>query len=95
MPKIKTSNVLLCILGSAILSFGLYNIHNFSGVTEGGILGATLLLQHWLHISPAVSGFLMNAICYFIGWRLLGSGFIPYSVVAGGGFSLFYAIDYY
>ena len=92
MPKISWKNVLLCLVGSAILSFGLYNIHSLSGVTEGGILGATLLLQHWLHLSPAVTGFIMNAICYYIGWRLLGSSLIAYSIVAGGGFSLFYAL---
>ena len=34
----------------------------------------------------------MNAICYFMGWRLLGHEFIAYSVVAGGGFSVFYAV---
>ena len=92
MPKVSWKNVLLCLIGSAILSFGLYNIHSLSGVTEGGILGATLLLQHWLHLSPAVTGFILNAICYYIGWRLLGSSLIAYSIAAGGGFSLFYAI---
>lgn len=92
MPKINWKNVCLCLVGSAILSFGLYNIHNLSGVTEGGILGATLLLQHWLGISPAVSGFVLNAVCYYIGWRLLGWSVVGYSIVAGGGFSLFYAI---
>ncbi|MBQ9938621.1 MAG: hypothetical protein IJO96_03720, partial [Oscillospiraceae bacterium] len=37
---LKKSAVIL--LGSAILSFGLYNVHELSGVTEGGILGLTL-----------------------------------------------------
>ena len=81
-----------CLIGSAILAFGLYNIHAFSGVTEGGLLGLTLLLHHWLHLSPAVSGFVLNFLCYFIGWRTLGRSFLLYSFVAGGGFSLFYAI---
>ena len=89
---LQTKNVVLNIAGSAILAFGLYNIHSLSGVTEGGILGMTLLLQHWLHLSPAVSGFIMNAVCYLIGWRLLGHSFIAYSIIAGGSFSLFYAI---
>ncbi|MBQ3048394.1 MAG: YitT family protein [Oscillospiraceae bacterium] len=87
---LKKSAVIL--LGSAILSFGLYNVHELSGVTEGGILGLTLFFRHWLNISPAVSGFILNGICYIIGWRVLGKGFIGYSIVAGGGFSLFYAI---
>ena len=83
--------VLMCLIGSAILSFGLYNIHALSGVTEGGILGMTLLLHYWFNISPAVSGFVMNAVCYLIGWKSLGKNFVAYSIVAGGGFSVFYA----
>ena len=82
----------MALLGSAILSFGLYQIHSMAGVTEGGVLGMTLLLHHWLDLSPAVSGLVMNAACYLLGWRLLGREFIAYSIVAGGGFSLFYWI---
>ena len=37
----------IILLGSGILSFGLYNIHERTNVTEGGVLGMTLLLQHW------------------------------------------------
>lgn len=84
--------VLMNLAGSAVLAFGLYNIHALSGVTEGGILGATLLLHHWFHISPAWSGLVMNAVCYLLGWKLMGAGFVLYSLVAGGGFSLFYAL---
>lgn len=80
------------LLGSAILAFGLYNVHAFSGVTEGGVLGLTLLLHHWLGVSPSVSGFVLNAACYLFGWRTLGRAFLFYSAVAGGGFSVFYAI---
>lgn len=91
-PQLKPKNCVLALLGSAILAFGLYNVHAMSGVTEGGVLGMTLLLHHWFHISPAVSGFIMNTACYLMGWKLLGKEFIAYSFVAGGGFSLFYAI---
>lgn len=83
---------ILCVVGSAILSFGLYNIHALSGVTEGGVLGMTLLLHHWFNISPAISGFVMNALCYLIGWKLLGASFILYSAISGGCFSAFYAL---
>lgn len=91
-PKLKLKNCILALLGSAVLAFGLYNIHALSGVTEGGVLGMTLLLHHWFNISPAVSGFVMNTACYIMGYKLLGREFIAYSFVAGGGFSLFYAI---
>ena len=85
-------SVFLSLLGSTVLAFGLYNIHSFSGVTEGGQLGLTLLLQHWFHISPAISTAVINVICYWIGWKLLGKPFIAHSAVATGGFSLIYWI---
>ena len=84
--------ILLCICGSAVLAFGLYQIHSLGVVTEGGVLGMTLLLHHWLNISPAVSGFVMNGICYGMGFRVLGKTFALYSALSGGTFSLFYAI---
>lgn len=89
---IKPKKCVLALLGSAILAFGLYNVHALSGVTEGGVLGMTLFLHHWVGLSPAVTGLVMNAICYLMGWKLLGKEFIAYSIVAGGGFSVFYAI---
>ena len=89
---LKPGQVALALLGSAILAFGLYHVHSLSGVTEGGVLGLTLFFHHWLDISPARSGLVLNAACYLLGWRLLGREFIVCSAVAGGGFSLFYAI---
>lgn len=90
--KLEPGKILQALAGSAILAFGLYNVHSLSGVTEGGILGMTLFLQHWFSISPAWSGFIMNMACYLIGWRTLGNGFILCSAVAATGFSVFYAI---
>lgn len=81
-----------CLLGSMILAFGLYQIHNTAQITEGGILGMTLLLQQWFHISPAVSGLILNALCYGFAFCCLGKGFLWYSFVSSAGFSVFYAI---
>ena len=92
IPRLKLKNCLSILLGSAILSFGLYNVHSISGVTEGGVLGLTLLLEHWFGISPSVTGLILNGLCYLLGFKMLGREFIAYSVVAGGGFSLFYAV---
>ncbi len=83
---------LLTLIGSAILAFGLYHVHSVSSVTEGGVLGLTLLLHHHFHISPALSGAILNAVCYLFGWRILGKRFVLYSILAGGFFSVFYAI---
>lgn len=88
--KLKFSNFLIAFLSSALQAFGMYNIHALSDITEGGVLGAVLLIDHWLHISPAVSGFVLNAACYLLGWRTLGKEFIAYSLIAACGFSSAY-----
>ena len=92
LPHLKLRNCLFLILGSAILAFGLFNVHSFSGVTEGGTLGLTLFFDHWFHISPAVTSLVLNGICYLIGWRVLGKDFIAYSAVCCLAFSFFYWI---
>ena len=90
--KLKLSNTLIAFFSSTLQAFGMYHIHAISDITEGGVLGAVLLIQHWLHISPALSGFLLNAACYLLGWRTLGKTFIGYSLVAACGFSSCYWI---
>ncbi len=88
----KLKNVLMQLLGSGILAFGLYHIHSVAGITEGGSLGLTLLLDHWFSLSPAVSGFVLNVLCYGLGWRTLGKEFIAYSAIATAAFSAVYAL---
>lgn len=92
LKKIKLSSVLLLVGGSALLAFGIYNVHSISNVTEGGILGLTLLLEYWFGISPSVSGFFLTVLCYFLGWKLLGKRFLAYSFISAIGFSVFYGI---
>ena len=88
----KYSNGITAFLSSALQAFGMYHIHAMADITEGGVLGATLLLEHWFGISPAITGFVMNATCFFLGWRILGRLFIAYSLIAAIGFSTGYGI---
>ena len=89
---IKLKSCIIAIFSSIFLAFGLYHVHSLSGVTEGGVLGLNLLLEYWFHISPSVTNFVVSAICYFLGWRLLGRVFIIYSAVAAASFSISYRI---
>lgn len=89
---IKIKNCVVIALSSAFLAFGLYHVHAVSAVTEGGVLGLTLLLENWWGLSPAISGLALNAGCYLMGWRLLGRGFLAYSAVSALSFSLSYKI---
>lgn len=64
------------LLGAAVLSFGLFNVHSQSQITEGGILGLTLFLNHWTGISPGVFSFVLDLTCYAAGWKFLGTAFL-------------------
>lgn len=92
MLKLNPVNCLILFFASAFQAFGIYNIHAVADVTEGGIFGLTLLLEHWLSLSPAISSFVLNAACFLLGWRTLGRTFIGYSVIAAIGYSLGYGL---
>lgn len=90
--SVRLKNILIGVLGSAVLSFGIYNVHDVADITEGGILGLNLLIEYWLGISPTYTNFVLTALCFFIGWRALGNAFIVYSAFFTGAFSVFYRI---
>lgn len=90
--KLNYKKIILGVSGSAIVAFGVYNVHNVADITEGGILGLNLLLEYWLGISPAFTNAILTVICFLIGWKALGRDFIVYSLFFTGAFSLFYRI---
>lgn len=96
MPRFFSNlNSISCIfafLASGLQAFGMYNIHALSGVTEGGIFGLILLLDHWFGLSPAITSFVLNSSCYLLGWKTLGKSFVGYSLVAAFGYSVTYAL---
>ena len=85
-------NVITGVLGAAVVAFGIYNVHDVADITEGGILGLNLLLDHWFGISPAYTNLALTALCFAIGWKVLGRDFVVYSAFFTGGFSLFYRL---
>lgn len=85
------ANCVIAVIASAIIAFGLYNVHSYANITEGGVLGLTLLLEYWFGISPAITNFVASALCYALGWRLLGGRFLAYSAIATVSYSAFYA----
>lgn len=91
----KCSAVWHCLAAAfcgAVQAFGTYNIHAVAGITEGGVLGALLLLRHWLHISPAVSSVILNAGCYLFGLKTFGKSFLIYSFFSVCGYSVGYSV---
>lgn len=67
------------LLGSAILSFGMYNIHQQADITEGGVFGMNLLVHHWFGISVAFIAPVLDLLCYSIAFKHLGKKFLVLS----------------
>ncbi|MFV0344451.1 MAG: YitT family protein [Anaerocolumna sp.] len=69
-------------LGLCISSFGVYNIHQQSNITEGGAIGLILFIHHWTGLSPSIVSPLVDMVCYGIALRFLGWNFLKLSAVS-------------
>lgn len=56
------------------------------------MLGLSLLIYHWLHISPGISGFIMDAVAMAAGAVILKSSFLLDSLIASACYSLWYLL---
>ena len=92
IKKERIYNYIIVFIGATILSCGIYNIHHYCGITEGGELGLELLVDHWFHISPSFTAVIMDLLFYTLAWYKLGNSFLEYAIVATGSYSLTYRI---
>lgn len=91
--QIFTVRRILCILlGTAICSFGIYNIHRQTGVTEGGVLGMIVLLNYWFDISPSILSVSLDLLCYALAFRRLGVRFLIISGASSLSLSMFFRL---
>lgn len=63
LEEITVKKILIIMLGAGICSFGIHNIHQRTNITEGGVIGLMLLIEHWLHISPAYITPILDLAC--------------------------------
>ena len=90
--ELTLKRIFFIIVGSAIFTFGIHNIHSRVDITEGGIIGLMLLIEHWTGLSPAVITPILDCLCYLLAFKFLGSGFIIVSAVSTVTVSLFYKL---
>ena len=90
LEGLSVYKVLLIILGAAVCSFGIHNIHQRTAITEGGVIGMMLLIDRWLGLPPAVITPVLDITCYVLAFRYLGGQFIKISVISTLSVSLFY-----
>lgn len=84
--------IALIMVGAMICSFGIHNIHQQTGITEGGVIGLMLLAEHWLGVSPAYITPVLDISCYILAFKYLGGRFIKTSVISTVSVSLFYKV---
>ena len=83
LKRVFTPGTIACIvIGTAIASFGLHNVHQRTEITEGGVLGMILLLNHWFHIPAAIASPALDLCCYLLAFRMLGKDFLKTSTFA-------------
>ena len=95
---LRPQNLAPLLLGAAILSFGLHNIHSRTSITEGGVLGLLLFFNHWTGLPASLVSPVLDLACYLAAWRYLGGGFIRTSLVStaavAGFFKLWEVLPY-
>ena len=92
LDGITASSILYIMIGAAVCTFGIHNIHQRTGITEGGVIGLMLLVERWLGISPAYITPVLDLACYLLAFKFLGGRFIRLSIISTTGMSLFYKL---
>lgn len=89
---ITVKKIVYIMIGAMICTFGIHNIHQRTHITEGGVIGLMLLIENWMHISPAYITPILDIGCYLLAFRFLGGRFIKISVISTFFVSIFYKI---
>lgn len=90
--RTKVKHIILILIGSLILAFGIYNLNYQNNITEGGILGVLLLLKNLFDIEPSVANLILDISLLIIACKFFGRQFLLNSIIATLSFSIFYKI---
>lgn len=92
MAGLSWKKIKYIMLGAIIYSFGIYNIHQQTGVTEGGVIGTMLLIHHWIGLEPSIITPILDISCYMFAYKYLGGRFLKISVLSTLSVSFFFKI---
>ncbi|WP_373601112.1 YitT family protein [Paraclostridium bifermentans] len=84
----SVKQILLVLIGSLILAFGVYNFNYQNNITEGGVLGFLLLLKNLFDIKLSLANLIIDCLLLLLGYKFFGKKFIKYSLIATISFSL-------
>ena len=90
--RTHATHIILILLGSLILSFGIYNLNYQNNITEGGVLGLLLLLKNLFNIELSVANLIIDTALLIMAYKFFGKQFLIYSIIATFSFSTFYEV---
>lgn len=92
ISKINYTKLIIITLGNLVLAFGMFNIHYQNNITEGGILGLSLLFGHWTIFSAGYYSVILDFTAYAISYKFLGKGFLIKSLYSSLMYGIFYLV---
>ena len=67
--RTHAKHIILILLGSLILSFGIYNLNYQNNITEGGVLGLLLLLKNLFNIELSVANLIIDTALLIMAYK--------------------------
>lgn len=85
MNKVTTKEIkeiILIIIGSFIFAFGINYFAIPNRLSEGGIIGITIVTYYLFEWSPGLVNFVLNAILVAVGYKLFSKQVILYTIIS-------------
>lgn len=84
----KPKNILMILLGNAIMALGIVMFILPGGLMTGGTTGLALIAQHFFHIPISAFVFIFNCMMFLLGAFILGKAFALTTLIS----SFFYPV---
>lgn len=82
MVNRTTKDVLLIIIGSFIFAFGVNYFAIPNRLSEGGVIGITIVTYYLFEWSPGIVNFILNSLLLAIGYRFFTKRITLYTIVS-------------
>lgn len=88
--ELSWGDIGMILLGNLIMSFAIVNIHIPAKITEGGVIGLSIVLSKLTHLSPGIINLPIDILLYGLGVLLLKEGFFKKAIFS----TLIYVLMY-
>lgn len=85
-------NLIIIIIGSGIMGFGVNYFNIANRLSEGGVTGITILLKYIFNWDPGITNFVINIPLLIIGWKVFGRNALFYTIVGTTAVSIFLSL---